>query len=98
MMKDFKTGIDGTGTISALGNIQFLRTMLRGESLREFDVIADQVGSTTNAHLKQIKEGLLRYFFSLNALNKAKPRHEECNEEIPSPPIQYICGTKNGIK
>ena len=39
MMKDFKTETDGTGTTSATGNIQFLRIVLRGEALREFDVI-----------------------------------------------------------
>ena len=34
MMKDFKNGIDSTGTTSASGKIQFLRTMLRMEALR----------------------------------------------------------------
>ena len=62
MMKDFKTGTDRTGTTSAPGRIQFLRTMLHREALREFDVIKIQVGSTTNIQLKQIKEGLLSYF------------------------------------
>ena len=52
MMKDFNTGTGGTGTTSAPGNIQFIRTMLRGEALREFDFIASQFGSTTNSHLK----------------------------------------------
>ena len=72
MMKDFRTGIDGTGTNSASVKIQFLCTMLYGEPLREFDVIANQVGSTINAHLKQIKEGLLGYLFPLNMINKQK--------------------------
>ena len=34
MMKDFKTNIDGTGTTSAPGKIEFRRTMLCGEALR----------------------------------------------------------------
>ena len=72
MMKDFKTGIDGTATTSATRKIQFLRTMLRRGALRGFDVIAGQVGSTNNTHLQQIKEGLLSYFTPLNALNKKK--------------------------
>ena len=59
MTKDFKNATDGTGTTSATGRIQFLRTMLRGEALREFDVISSQVGITTNGNLKLIKEGLL---------------------------------------
>ena len=53
MMKDFKTGIDGTGMTSVSGKIKFLPTMLRGEDLREFYVIANQVGSTKNAQLKK---------------------------------------------
>ena len=71
-MKEFKTGIDRTRTTSAPGKIKFLLTMLCGEALRELDFIANQVGNTTNAHLKQIKEVLLRYFFPINALNKKK--------------------------
>ena len=39
IMKYFKTGTDGKRTPSAPGNIQFLRTMLRGGHLREFYVI-----------------------------------------------------------
>ena len=33
MMKDFKTGIDGTATTSATGKIKFLTTMICGEKL-----------------------------------------------------------------
>ena len=55
MMKDFKTSIDGMGTTYVLVKIQLLSTMLRVEALIEFDVIANQVGSTINAHLKKIK-------------------------------------------
>ena len=72
MMKYFKTGTDVIETTYSPGNIQFLRTMLRREDLREFDVIASKVGSTTNGHLKHIKEGLLSYFFPINPLNKKK--------------------------
>ena len=61
MMKYFKTATDGMGTTSAPGNIQFLRTMLRMCALKEFDCIAIQFGSTTNGHLKHIKEGLISY-------------------------------------
>ena len=63
MMKDFKTATDGTGTMSATVKTNFLRTMLRGEALREFNALAYQVGSTTKDHLKLIKEVLHRYFF-----------------------------------
>ena len=72
MMKDFKTATDGTGTTSATRKVQLLRTMLHGEALREFDAIASQAASTTNGLLKFSKEGLLSYFYPINALNNQK--------------------------
>ena len=62
IMKDSKTATDRTGTTFTTRKIQFLHTILRGESLREFDVLERQVGSKTNGNLKLIKEGLLGYF------------------------------------
>ena len=56
VIKDFKTNIDGTETTSDPRKIQFLRTILCGEELREFDVIAGQIVSTKSTHIKQIKE------------------------------------------
>ena len=51
------TAVGGTVTTSATGENQFLPTMLSGEALREFEIIAGQVGSMDNTHLKQIKGG-----------------------------------------
>ena len=42
--------------------IHFLRNMLCGESLREFELLQSQVVSKTNRHLNLIKEVLLGYF------------------------------------
>ena len=64
-MKDFKTATDGTGTTSATGKIHFLSTMLHGKSLRKMNILAGQVGSMANRHLK-----LIQYFSLINALNK----------------------------
>ena len=72
IMKELDTTTDGKGTTPATGKIKFLHTMLQGEALREFDVIASQVGSTTNGHLKLIKECLISYFACINELNKQK--------------------------
>ena len=58
-MKYFKTTTDGTGTTYATVKIQFLRIMLYYDAPRELDVLASQVGSTTNGHIKLIKDGLL---------------------------------------
>ena len=60
MMKEFKITSDCKGTMSATVKIHFLCTILIGGTLREFDNLAGQVGSTTNGNLKFIKEGLLR--------------------------------------
>ena len=74
MMKYFKSATDGTETTSATGKIDLLHTMLHGETLRGFDVLAGQVESTTNGHLKLIKEGLLAYFLPSMHLTIRKAR------------------------
>ena len=55
-MKNFKTGIDGEGNMSVAGRISYLRTMLLGEALREFDKLASKNSGMTSAHLKFIQE------------------------------------------
>ena len=72
MMKDFDNATDGTGTTSATRKVHLLLTILCGEVIREFGVLASQVGSTANNHLKLLKEILLGYFPPINALNKQK--------------------------
>ena len=59
-MKNFKKEVDRTGDNLAAGNINYLRTILCGEALREFDELVIQNTGTSNAHLKFIQEGLLR--------------------------------------
>ena len=63
---------DGTGTTSPSRWINYLRMILREQSLREFDELASQNGGLTNNCLKLITEGLLRYFFPVNSLSKQK--------------------------
>ena len=62
--------IDGTGTTTLSGRINYLRTMLRGQSLKEFDKLHSQYGGATKKYLNLIQEGLLEYFFPINALSK----------------------------
>ena len=59
-MRNFKIKIDGTGTITASGRINYLCTMIVETSLREFDELA-LAGDLTNCHLKHIMEGLLKH-------------------------------------
>ena len=40
ILKKFKKVIDGTGTTNVSGRTNYLRKMLRGEALQEFDELA----------------------------------------------------------
>ena len=59
LLNNFRIVIDGTGTTSLSGQMNYLSTMLHVEDLREFDQSSSQNNGTTNAHLKHITEGLL---------------------------------------
>ena len=58
LLRNFKIVIDRTGTTFPSGYINYLRTILHGEILREFDELSLQV-NTTNNHSKHINGGLL---------------------------------------
>ena len=79
LLRNFKIAINGNGTTKAPVRINYLRTMLHGKSLREFDERALSVNFTDN-HLKHITEGLLEYFPPLNEISKYKRamRREMC--------------------
>ena len=70
LLRNFKIWIDGTGTTTPSGRINYVRTMLRGKALRKFDEKQSQYGGATNNHLKIIQEDLLEDFFLMNALSK----------------------------
>ena len=56
--------------LTAKAKIQYIRMIFRVEAIRCFDVLCDQVGSTTIAHLNQVILGLGAYFFPVNYLSK----------------------------
>ena len=60
-LKSFRISINGIQTTSVSGRIKYLRKMLHGEALIDFDKLASQNNVTKNAHLKHIKEVLLGY-------------------------------------
>ena len=70
IMKKFKIVVDGTGTTTVAGKINYLRNLLRGKALREFDKLSSQKSGTNNTHMKFIQEGLLGYLPPINALSK----------------------------
>ena len=52
--------------------MQYLRILVCGEPLLQFDTLYDEVGSTTSENLKSIILGLGTYFFTVNAMLKQK--------------------------
>ena len=71
-MKNFNTTIDRTGPTLAAGKINYLRTLLRGEALLEFEELASHNTGTNNSHLKFIQESLLGCFPPVNNISKQK--------------------------
>ena len=55
LMKNFKRVVDGTGTATVAGNINYPLTILHWESLQDFDKLASQNLGTNNTHLKLIQ-------------------------------------------
>ena len=70
LMHNCRRVVDGIGNTLVAVNINYLRTLLRGESLQEFDELASQNIGTSNALLKFVLEGLLGWFFPIDALSK----------------------------
>ena len=60
MMRNFNIDINEAGNSTVSGRITYVCTMLRSDSLREFDKLAIYNNGTTNSHLKHIQEVLLR--------------------------------------
>ena len=64
--------IEALGAMFAAMKIQYLRMLLRGKALREFETLSGQIGHITNASLNHIILGLGTYLFPVNALSKQK--------------------------
>ena len=50
--------LEDPGTLASSATLQYLCTLLCGETLRQFDVLCNQVGSTTTTHLIRAILGL----------------------------------------
>ena len=59
--KNFRMAIDGIRTTSLSVRIDYLRKMLRGESLIYFDELSSQNNCMSSTHKNHIMEGLLGY-------------------------------------
>ena len=62
--------LGASGTIKANVKLQYLRTLLCGEALPQFDILCDQVRIMIMAHFNQVIFGLGTYFYPVNSLSK----------------------------
>ena len=63
-----KIAVDGTGTTSPSGQMNYLHMMLYRQSQRDFYELTSQNNGTTNGQLEYITECLIGCFFPINAL------------------------------
>ena len=54
LIRNFQMTLDASGRLTAGMNVGYLRTLLRGEALRQLGTLSIEVGSTTSEHLKLI--------------------------------------------
>ena len=64
--------IDASGILAGNTNLHYLRALLFGQELRQFDTLCDQVGNTTMEHLNQLILDLGMYFSPVNQFSKQK--------------------------
>ena len=62
--------LNASGALTYNAKLQYLRTLLRGEALRQFDNLCSQVGIMAMAHFNQVIIGLGTYFPPVNAFSK----------------------------
>ena len=72
LLKNFKIVVYGTGMTSLSCQINYIRAMLHGQALGEFEEIVIQNNGSNNNHLNLIMEGLLGYLFPINAFSNQK--------------------------
>ena len=62
---NFNMTLAASGMLESVSKIQYLRTLLHGETLHQFETFYDEVGSDIPEKLKYIVLGLGTYFFLL---------------------------------
>ena len=66
-MRNFKMMLYASGTLAENANIQYLRTVLFGEALRQFETLCAKFVSTTMENLNISILGLGTYLFPVHA-------------------------------
>ena len=70
--QNFKMMLEASVTLVTNAKLQYIRTILNGEELRQFDTFCDQLGITNTAHVRPIVLGVGTYSLPFNALSKQK--------------------------
>ena len=68
-ISNFNMTLKASRILVASAIIQYLRTLLRGEALHQFDTLSIEAGSTNSEALKSIILDLGTYLFPDNALS-----------------------------
>ena len=71
-MRNFNITLAASGTLEDGAKIQYLRTLVRGEALRKFDLFTDDMEGMNPLTVETIILGLYSYFFPVNSLSKQK--------------------------
>ena len=65
-MRNFNMNLAASGAMDTGTKIKYLRTLVRGEALRQFDSLSADVKSTEKVNTKYIIKGLALYFPPVN--------------------------------
>ena len=71
-ISNFKMTLAATGKLEIDTKIQYLRTLVHGEALRQFYLLSDDIENTETLNLDYYIKGLALYFFPVNLLSKQK--------------------------
>ena len=71
-VRNFNVTLADSGTLDTGANIQYLRTLVRGEELRHFDLLSADVDIPENLNVEYIIKGLELYFYLVHLLSKQK--------------------------
>ena len=69
---NFNTNLTGSGALKAGAKIQYIFSIVRGEALRQFDLLSADVEGTETLNFDDIIKGLAQYFLPVNSLSKEK--------------------------
>ena len=71
--------LETTGTMEMNLNVQYLRTLVRGEALCQFELLyADVENTDISLSVGYLIKGLAWYFFPVNSLSKQKRAMRRC--------------------